>query len=45
MLRYQLFPRSVGLDETIKQVIDCFDCHISKIGSLTHTLKSNEVLK
>ena len=45
MLRYQLFPRSVGMDETIKQVIECFDRHISQIDSPTHTLKSDEVLK
>ena len=45
MLRYQLFPRYVGMDETIKQVIECFDRHISQIDSPTHTLKSDEVLK
>ena len=44
MLRYQLFPRSVGMEETIKRVIQCFDRHISEIESPIHTLKSNEVL-
>ena len=44
MLRYQLFPRSVGMEDSIKRVIQCFDRHISEIESPTHTLKSNEVL-
>lgn len=44
MLRYQLFPRSVGMEDTIKRVIQCFDRHISEIESPNHTLKSNEVL-
>lgn len=45
MLRYQLFPRSVGMDETIQSVIDCFGRHISEIDSSAHNLKSDEVLK
>lgn len=44
MLRYQLFPRSVGMEEAIKRVIQCFERNISEIESPTHTLKSNEVL-
>lgn len=44
MLRYQLFPRSVGMEETINRVIQCFERHISEIESPTHTLKSNAVL-
>lgn len=44
MLGYQLFPRSVGMEDTIKRVIQCFDRHISEIESPNHTLKSNEVL-
>ena len=45
MLRYQLFPRSVGMDETIKKVIDCFERHFGEIDSSCHSLKSDEVLK
>ena len=45
MLRYQLFPRSVGMDETIKKVIDCFELHFGEIDSSCHSLKSDEVLK
>lgn len=44
MLHYQLFPRSTGMDVTIKSVIDCFEKHIREIESPIHTLKSNEVL-
>lgn len=45
MLRYQLFPRSVGMDDAIKNVIDCFECHIAEIESPYNNLKSDEVLK
>ena len=45
MLRYQLFPRSVGMDDTIKKVIDCFERHFGEIDSSCHSLKSDEVLK
>lgn len=44
MLKYQLFPRSIGVTEIIQKVIQCFDQHISEIESPSHTLKSNEVL-
>lgn len=44
MLKYQLFPRSNGMNEPIKRVIQCFDSHIEEIKSPTHTLSSNEVL-
>lgn len=45
MLRYQLFPRSVGMDVSIENVINCFAKHIDDIDSKTHKLKSDEVLK
>ena len=45
MLRYQLFPRSIGMDEALKQVIECFKLHYDEIDSSSKTLKSNEVLK
>jgi len=45
MLRYQLFPRSVGMDKSIENVISCFIKHVDDIDSKTHKLKSNEVLK
>ena len=45
MINYQLFPRSVGMDETINEVIKCFENHIHEIASPNHTLESNEVLK
>ena len=44
MLRYQLFPRSVGINEQIRQVIDCFDVIYDRIKSPENELKSNEVL-
>lgn len=45
MLRYQLFPRSVGMDVSIENVINCFAKNIDDIDSKTHKLKSDEVLK
>ncbi len=44
MLVYQLFPRSFGVDETIKNVIRCFELHYAEIDSSCHNLDSNEVL-
>lgn len=45
MLRYQLFPRSIGMTETINQVIACFEKHIGEFESPAHNLKSDEVLR
>lgn len=45
MLRFQLFPRSIGMDETIRNVIDCFEKHIHEIDSSAHNLKSDDVLR
>ncbi len=44
-LQYQLFPRSVGMDETINRVIECFKKHYGEIGSPMNSLTSNEVLR
>ena len=44
MLRYQLFPRSVGITEQIQQVIDCFNLTYDQIKSPENELKSDEVL-
>lgn len=45
MLRYQLFPRSVGMNKKLEEVINCFEEHIDEIDSKTHKLKSDDVLK
>ncbi|MDE0482185.1 MAG: hypothetical protein OXI67_06390 [Candidatus Poribacteria bacterium] len=44
MLKYQLFPRSVGITDQIQQVIECFKRAYEKIKSPENQLKSNEVL-
>ena len=44
MLRYQLFPRSVGITGQIQQVIECFDLTYDQIKSPENELKSDEVL-
>ena len=41
MLKYQLFPRSVGITEQIQHIIEC---SIQQIKSPENELKSNEVL-
>ena len=45
MLRYQLFPRSVGITEQIQEVIKCFELVYEKIKSPENELKSDEVLQ
>lgn len=45
MLRYQLFPRSVGLTQRLKQVITCFEVVYEQIKSPANTLNSNGVLQ
>ena len=45
MLRYQLFPRSVGITEQIQQVIKCFELVYDGIKSPENELKSDEVLQ
>lgn len=45
MIRYQSFPRSIGIDESIKKIVDCFLLFESEICSPQHNLNSNEVLR
>lgn len=44
MIRYQFFPRSVGINEQIQKIVDCFRAVDDQICSPRHTLSSNEVL-
>lgn len=44
MIRYQFFPRSVGINDPVQRIIDCFSTVNDKICSPEHTLSSNEVL-
>lgn len=44
MIRYQFFPRSRGVTEEIKKVIDCFKVVENEIDSSTKNLVSNDVL-
>jgi hypothetical protein len=44
LLRYQLFPRSVGITDQIQHVINCFERTYDQIKSPENELKSNEVL-
>jgi len=44
MIKYQFFPRSVGINENIQKIVDCFKAVDSQICSPEHTLSSNEVL-
>lgn len=45
MIRYQFFPRSHGVTEEIKAVINCFKIVDEDISSETSKLNSNEVLE
>lgn len=44
-LRYQLFPRSFGTSDRVKDVITCFELKHSLIDSHKFNLSSNEVLE
>lgn len=44
MIRYQFFPRSHGITQEIKKVIDCFRAVELKINSENFTFNSDEVL-
>ncbi len=44
MIKFQFFPRSVGINEQIQKIIDCFMAVDDQICSPEHTLSSNEVL-
>jgi len=45
MIQYQFFPRSRGVVQEIKVVIDCFEAVSSSIDSTKHNLTSNKVLE
>lgn len=45
MIRYQFFPRSQGITQSIKLVIDCFEKELSNISSVNFNYSSNEVLE
>lgn len=44
MIRYQFFPRSVGITEQIEKIINAFNTVGDEIQSPMNNLKSNEVL-
>jgi len=44
-LRFQFFPRSVGINNNVQRIIDCFSVAHKDICSPEHTLSSNEVLR
>jgi hypothetical protein len=45
MLRFQFFPRSVGISDEIKKVVNCFEKVINDIKSPENNLDSDGVLK
>lgn len=45
MLNFQLFPRSIGLSERIKEIIFCFEKNYDLIDSSQFNLSSNQVLE
>jgi hypothetical protein len=45
MLRYQLFPRSVGITEEVQAIVKCFENVHADIKSSEHNLNSDGVLK
>jgi hypothetical protein len=45
MLKYQLFPRSVGLNEELKNIVLCFEAVYEEIKSPENTLSSDSVLR
>ena len=44
-LKYQLFPRSFGITEEIRDVVSCFEKNYEKIKSPDYNLSSDGVLK
>ena len=44
MIQYQFFPRSRGLTDEMRQVVDCFNSVNDKISSEPNDLVSNDVL-
>lgn len=45
MIKYQFFPRSLGITDEMKAVVNCFDLSKEKISSDKNELASNQVLK
>lgn len=45
MINYQFFPRSKGITDNIKAVVNCFESESHKIKSPEYNLTSNEVLE
>ena len=44
MIKYQFFPRSIGITEPIKAIVDCFVAVDDQITSKTYFLTSDQVL-
>lgn len=44
-LRYQLFPRSVGITEELRAVVECFETSHNEISSHKNTLNSDGALR
>ena len=44
MIRFQFFPRSIGINPQIRKIIDCFVDVEKEISSPEHEYNSNEVL-
>ena len=44
MIKYQFFPRSIGVTQPIKAIVDCFEAVNDQIDSSQHNLASNDVL-
>ena len=44
-MKYQFFPRSLGMTDEMNDIIKCFEKIYSEIDSAQHTLNSNEVLE
>jgi len=45
MIKFQSFPRSVGINTSAQKIVECFIKHDNKISSKTNTLNSNNVLE
>lgn len=45
MVRFQFFPRSIGITSKIGEIVQCFKSIEEQIDSTAFDLKSNEVLK
>jgi hypothetical protein len=45
MTQFQFFPRSIGITDQIKAIIECFETVQDQIDSDSNTLSSNQVLE